>query len=62
MGSAKTMNIIVKYLKRGTDGREWIRRQLIQSPRKDWSYHAIISEENRREGERIISISEAGYH
>lgn len=62
------MQIVVRYAKRGKDDRETIRQSVIpvrtRGPRWTflWNEFVTIAQWHMQEGERIISITEAGYH
>ncbi len=59
------MQIVVRYAKHDKTGRECIRTSTLSIPRKhpiDWTYAAAVANKGREQGERIVQISEGGYH
>ena len=61
------MQIVVKYVKRGKDDAERVRQQVIPVRRTTpgaWNWQEFVSMAvfHKQEGERIVSISEGGYH
>lgn len=62
---------VVKYAKRGLDGRERIREKVIQikigdpkiyGPSWQWQDAFTYAQLGRKPGERIVAIIEGGYH
>lgn len=58
------MQIVIKYVKRGKDDRERTRTDVVKITRANpgWYDYASTAMVRKREGERIVSIAEGGYH
>ena len=61
------MQIVLRFVKQGSDSREKTRTQVIQfrkfgTPHFNWNEAVAAAVFHAREGERIVMIAEAGYH